>query len=361
MDFVVFPEAGNSDLLGIEFHKQHVAAGRSVLATRAFDTSMTGRELYDTLTAYGAGWQSKCSIAHEDWTILSWSFGDGEVPVVALFSFFQNSVWVNLSALDVDAAESFFDEFESGLPPIGEPDSEDEVEVRFWMLGPTGPTGSARTLEAYKWGDVQRNYPTVVREQLESLTAMKPPEAGGKLILWHGPPGNGKTSAIRTLIHAWKDWVNAEYVVDPEVFFGQSSYMVNVLNRKTHRSGGPDNPWRLIIIEDAGEFVNKDADTSTGQAFSRLLNITDGMIGQGLKVIVLITTNRPLSEMHEALRRPGRCLANIEFASFGPTEASSWLGGERVESDMSLAEMYERKERTVIETSKQAASTGQYL
>ena len=65
--------------------------------------------------------------------------------------------------------------------------------------------------------------------------------------------------------------------------------------------------WKLVVLEDSGELLSIDAHERTGQALSRLLNVTDGVLGQGTKAIVLVTTNEPLRKLHPAIRRAGRC------------------------------------------------------
>jgi hypothetical protein len=40
---------------------------------------------------------------------------------------------------------------------------------------------------------------------------------------------------------------------------------------------------------------------------------------------MLITTNEPIGSIHPALRRAGRCLAEVEFAPLAPVEARRWL------------------------------------
>ena len=46
---------------------------------------------------------------------------------------------------------------------------------------------------------------------------------------------------------------------------------------------------------------------------------------QGLRVLVLVTTNEPLRVIHPAVKRPGRCVAQVEFTAFPPDEADAWL------------------------------------
>ena len=79
-------------------------------------------------------------------------------------------------------------------------------------------------------------------------------------------------------------------------------------------------------------------------ALSRLLNVADGLIGQGTNTLLLITTNEPLGRLHPAVRRPGRCLADIEFLPFSPAEARAWLtthGKARdIDSPRTLAELF---------------------
>ena len=359
MEFVAYPDVSNSDLMSALFHEAHIASGREFMVSKNFDTAITGPELFEVLKQYGGDdWVFQVAVFSNNWVI----WADSEVlNLSALFTTQANVLWVNLSSYCNEKADEFMDALDVGLPPVGDSRDLDKIDVRFWMMAGSSPSSSIRTLETFHWDDVEGNYPGGVKDQLDDLMKMSPPPVGGKLILWHGHPGGGKTSAIKTLVDSWREWANAEYVVDPESFFGYASYMLSVLNRGTANGlSSADDSWRLIIVEDAGQFVHKDADATTGQAFSRLLNMTDGMIGQGLKVIVLITTNRPLSEMHEALRRPGRCIANIEFSKFTAPEASSWLGSP-VSEEMSLAELYETQKTTQIQTKKETASTGQYL
>ncbi len=57
------------------------------------------------------------------------------------------------------------------------------------------------------------------------------------------------------------------------------------------------------------------------------------MIGQGLRVLVLVTTNETLRSLHPAVSRPGRCASQIEFTAFTSEEAADWL--EAYGSDVS--------------------------
>ena len=90
--------------------------------------------------------------------------------------------------------------------------------------------------------------------------------------------------------------------------------------------------WRLLVLEDTGELLRPDAKSIIGQGLSRFLNVVDGLIGQGLRVLVLVTTNERIEALHPAVARPGRCAANIEFEPLSEQEASAWLDRHGVTS-----------------------------
>ena len=83
--------------------------------------------------------------------------------------------------------------------------------------------------------------------------------------------------------------------------------------------------WRVLVAEDTGELLAKDAKSQMGQGLSRLLNVVDGLIGQSLPTMVLITTNEKLQGMDDAVTRPGRAGSIIEFQPFTAEEANHWL------------------------------------
>jgi hypothetical protein len=70
----------------------------------------------------------------------------------------------------------------------------------------------------------------------------------------------------------------------------------------------------------------------------------DGLIGQGLRVLVLVTTNEETRALHPAVARPGRAAANVEFVPLTAGEASEWLErhgvAQRVTGPTTLAVLY---------------------
>jgi Domain of unknown function (DUF5925)/ATPase family associated with various cellular activities (AAA) len=207
------------------------------------------------------------------------------------------------------------------------------VPMAFWSYARYGPSETSRSIGVPTWTDIRGNYPVRVAAQLEPL--MSPeyrPDGRGQLILWYGEPGTGKTYSLRALGWQWREWCAFHYVTDPETFFGRPDYMLQVI-LEGDDDDEEEQKWKLLILEDTGELLAADAKVQAGQGLSRLLNVVDGIIGQGLRVIVLVTTNDDLRQLHPAVSRPGRCLAKVEFVSFTPEEAEEWLARNGVDRD----------------------------
>lgn len=231
--------------------------------------------------------------------------------------------------------------------------SDPSVTVNFWTTMQGMGRIVPRKLAVSPWAEVEKNYPSATRSSMNALVKDFKAESG-KLLLWHGEPGTGKTWALRALISEWRQWATPNYVVDPERMFGSdSNYLLQVILQPEQieaqagvRRARKSKQWQLLILEDAGELLSQDAKSRAGQGFSRLLNVTDGLIGQGLQLMILITTNEPLSKLHPAVSRPGRTAAEIEFNSFSREESLNWLKernfkfGNGQVSSHTLAELY---------------------
>jgi len=245
--------------------------------------------------------------------------------------------------------------------PVAQATPSHEVPVRFWSCGAHGASRVSRTIAVPEFGEIAGNYPRAVRERLGRLLSPDfQPGEGGQLILWYGPPGTGKTYALRALGWEWRNWCELHYVIDPEVFFGQrADYMLEVMLHDEYSVGWEEEneeeeerKWRLLVLEDTGELLAADAKERTGQGLSRLLNVVDGIVGQGLRVLVLVTTNEPLQRLHPAVARPGRCAARLEFKPFSAAEAAAWLTEHEAEhgtktdyegvTDATLANLFAR-------------------
>jgi hypothetical protein len=82
------------------------------------------------------------------------------------------------------------------------------------------------------------------------------------------------------------------------------------------------------------------------------------LLGQGQRCLLLVTTNEPIGRLHPALRRPGRCWAQIEFTPFSGREAATWLRRRgalrRAPGGATLAELFALADDRVLEVPGEA-------
>ena len=307
------------------------------------------------------------------------------------------SAFAQVAAPNDKAAEVALAAVRERLPRASR-EREGRVPVRFWSYGPHGPMPMGRTLAVPSWEEIEANYPGETAAALARLMSGELPWRGGQLILWHGETGTGKTTALRALAREWSSWCEPHYITDPEKFFGeQSDYMLSVMLTQEQFDDEEDDggtgyvpfvasemwavppfmvmqgrssadetqaapSWRLLILEDTGELLAADARVQAGQGLSRFLNVVDGLIGQGLRILVLVTTNEEIGRLHPAVARPGRCAANILFTRISPEQANAWLAKRdhdaTVSEPLTLAALYAIVEGWEAVTERQETGFG---
>ncbi len=134
---------------------------------------------------------------------------------------------------------------------------------------------------------------------------------------------------------------------------------------KRHQNDGACSCLRTAVSSYAKE--------RNGQAMARLLNVADGVVGQGLRVLFCLTTNEDLRALHPELVRPGRCCVSLQIGRFTEAEANSWLQetwsnhqrtDERptVHGERSLAELVALcHQSSPMDNATPAPATGLYL
>lgn len=305
----------------------------------------------DSASASDACEQASCmaSLGNDDLAAVQCALSFGYVQVTA-------------AARSKKVARKAIDWAEQYLPRAAREDAR-HVPITFWYSKRNRVGSLRRTLDVTPWAEIERNYSAMTGQALAGLMDGFTPAKGGQLLLFHGDAGTGKTFALRALASEWRSWCDIDFVIDPDQFLGEAGYLVDVLlaqGRDWDADGSPfgfmsellggvpftgpgENPkkrWRLIVLEDTGELLSADAKERTGQGLRSLLNSVDGLIGQGLRTLILVTTNEPILELHPAVGRAGRCAAAVEFTPLSAAEATAWLG-RGIDGPTTIADLFE--------------------
>lgn len=157
------------------------------------------------------------------------------------------------------------------------------------------------------------------------------------IVLLHGLPGTGKTTYLRYLIGKIKKRVM--FLSSHEAAGIQTPEFMELLI---------DNPNCVLIIEDA-ENVIADRTVNESSRVSGLLNISDGMLADFLKVQIICTFNSPIAMIDKALLRKGRLIARYEFGKLSIEKASrlsKHLGFDtEIRRPMTIAEVANQHEK----------------
>lgn len=171
------------------------------------------------------------------------------------------------------------------------------------------------------------------------------------IVLFSGVKGSGKTNYLRYLTEQIKTkkviYIPPNFssvLADPEFL----TFMFSHTNT-------------ILIIEDA-ENVLKSRKAGENQAVSNLLNLSDGLLGDGLKIQVICTFNCDILEVDDALLRPGRLIAEYKFDKLNPEKSQSLLKEvhniDNKNEAMTLAEIYNYKEKVILTSKLTNSSIG---
>jgi hypothetical protein len=122
-----------------------------------------------------------------------------------------------------------------------------------------------------------------------------------------GPPGTGKTSFLRGLLHHAQSDALISY--DPDILRDDEIF-ANFMSGQE----------RFMILEDADTFLASRT-KSGNTVMHKFLNVGDGLLSTKGKKIVFTTNLPSIRDIDDALMRPGRCFDVLRFAKLTPDEA----------------------------------------
>lgn len=133
------------------------------------------------------------------------------------------------------------------------------------------------------------------------------------LVLLHGIPGSGKSYYLRYLANTIKK--NMIYIPPYLTEFLTTPDMLPILMHY------PDS---VLLIEDA-EKVITDREQTASSGVSNILNITDGILSDLLKMQIVATFNMDKDNIDKALLRKGRLIAEYEFGKLSVEKSNTKL------------------------------------
>jgi hypothetical protein len=244
----------------------------------------------------------------------------------------------------------------------------DGLPVRVWRRVRFSDFACRREfVRATPWTEIAQNYPTEVRDAFDRLRHTTSLPASSRIVVFHGPPGTGKTTAVRSLITQWSSWMTVEDVVDAPSVFSWEDNLDRIATAPDDNSETslPAGRPKLIIAEDCDGMLKGEAVLSG--PLGQLLGFTDGLTIHRVPSLVVLTTNLARHELPPALLRPGRCLSMIEFTTFSVADARRWLddpSAEFPDGEPTLAELLHRSgalHRDQTADQSRYTMSGQYL
>lgn len=221
---------------------------------------------------------------------------------------------------------------------LGVTELEQSVLTKIYWTGRDGPASIQTVLECPLWEEIAENYNHSVNENTRKLlSVLKSDRPLGKLILWQGAPGTGKTWAVRALMRELKNSHQPIIITDSNTFCDDISYYYSIIQNYTKPC--------LFILEDSAESILTETRVHNGHRTSKLLNLTDGLLAQGRDDLFLVSFNEDKIEIDPAFTRHGRCLGVTEFDFFNQEDAEKWLRAKGFEGQIdgtkyTLAELY---------------------
>lgn len=161
-------------------------------------------------------------------------------------------------------------------------------------------------------------------------------KSSASVLLLIGPPGCGKTTFARGLLHHAKTSATVTY--DPGILARDSIYADWL----------EDDESSILVLEDSDTFLANR--TSGNDLMHKFLNVGDGLVSMKGKKMIFSTNLPSVRDVDQALLRPGRCFAVLKFDYLTKEQA------HRLADKMGV-ELVEEKDKYIVADIFHAANT----
>ena len=241
----------------------------------------------------------------------------------------KNDVYISLTG---NIAESIYKEVTDAIVALTTTKKQEANNVALVIQTQRGYDTQTFELPKQKL-DIDLNYGKDFKPVHEKIIKQLNEPNGKGLVLLHGVPGGGKTHYLKYL---------ASKIKDKQVLF-IPPYLADFITSPEMTPFLIQNSNSVLFIEDA-ENVITDRNINGSNGVSNILNITDGILSDILKIQVVATFNMDKAKIDSALLRKGRLIAEHKFDALPVDDANALLKHlgkeENAIKPMTLTEIY---------------------
>ncbi len=244
---------------------------------------------------------------------------------------FKDSIGVDVQLYSNDES-TLYSELVDKIIELGKRRKHESNNIALVIQTPRGYDTTTFELPEQKL-DIELGYGKAFKPVHEKIIHTLNQKNGKGLVLLHGTPGTGKTHYLKYIASKIKDKrvlfippFLADFITSPEM----TPFLIQ-------------NSNSILFIEDA-ERVITDRNNGGANGVSNILNITDGILSDILKIQIVATFNMDKAKIDSALLRKGRLIAEHKFDALPIDDANNLLkhlGKDYVTTKpMTLTEIY---------------------
>lgn len=236
-------------------------------------------------------------------------------PTMAIevdFSGEGKTTYVTLATNDGDTGRKLVSMLQRGLkqdPPSDGPIYTLAKGMAGYSVTKVGVAGSEIIRENYA--------PEVLSAYDHALSDLRSATPCGRLIIFSGQPGTGKTFLVRSILGSVP---RATFVLIPGQLIKEMGGpdILPVFSGLKEGLKGP-----IVLVAEDGDMALVNRESGNMDSISTLLNLGDGILGSVLDIRVMLTTNARKLEMDPATMRKGRLCRHIEVGPLSPAQAKT--------------------------------------